>query len=899
MSEEQVSHETGAAPTPRSGLVIERHFSRGGGDAFDEFCWELRRSAITDTSGKVIFEQDDVEVPSTWSQAATNVVASKYFRTFPDGSRETSVRALVKRVVETIAGWGLESGYFKSSRDAEVFREDLKYLILDQRLAFNSPVWFNVGTTPKPQASACFILSVHDSLDALMELAATEAKLFRRGSGTGTNLSAIRSSKETFSGGGTAPGPVEFMRGFDAFAATIKNGGKERRSAKMVILDDAHPDITLFIDSKLHEEKKAQALIAAGYDGDYSGEAYKSVFFQNANHTVRVSDEFMSAVERDEDWQTRAVTTGEVVETIKARDLWRRIASTAHACGDPGLQYSATINAWHTCKASGPINASNPCSEYVFLDDSACNLASLNLLRFRNEDGSFDIRAFRAAVQLAIIAQDILVGWAGYPTPQIEENSHRFRPLGLGYANLGGLLMSLGLPYDSDEGRAYAASVTALMTGHAYATSARIADRATGPFDAFDMNRQSFLATIEKHRSHLASVDESAAPPGLMDAAREAWTDAETVGRRAGFRNAQVTVLAPTGTIGFMMDVDTTGVEPDLALIKYKNLSGGGSMKIVNRTVPTALRWLGYGDSSIEAIVEWIEQHGSVEGAPDMRSEHLAVFDCALRPRHSSRVIEPAGHVRMMAAVQPFLSGAISKTVNLPHEATVEDVEELYMTAWRLGLKAVAIYRDGCKHSQPMGTTEVARTATVRPMPATRNRLPDVRQSVTHHFNIAGHEGYLIVGLYEDGAPGEIFIRMAKEGSTVSGLVDGFATVTSLALQHGVPLDLLCDKFAFTRFEPAGLTTNPEIRTASSVTDYMFRWMQRRFDPLRQVEDPRGKRDTPPAVPVAVSPASATDDQALWEDDIDAPLCSNCGSIMARSGRCHRCMNCGSTSGCS
>ncbi|MEC8023775.1 MAG: vitamin B12-dependent ribonucleotide reductase, partial [Myxococcota bacterium] len=676
-----------------TGLSIERHFSSAGIDPYEQVTWEHRTASIIGEGGAVLFEQRGVEFPSAWSQQATNVVSSKYFRgTLGSSDREFSVRQLISRVVNTVTAWGRADGYFETPGDAETFRDDLAWLLLHQRMSFNSPVWFNVGVEEHPQASACFINSVDDSLDSILGLARTEGMLFKFGSGTGSNLSAIRSSKEGLTGGGEATGPLSFMRGFDAFAGAIRSGGKTRRAAKMVILDADHPDILEFIQSKAKEEKKAHALIDAGYDGSFNGEAYRSIFFQNANHSVRVTDELMRAVEADADWATIGVWDKSLRETVAARHLWREIATAAWECGDPGLQYDTTINHWHTCPTSGRINGSNPCSEYMFLDDSACNLASLNLLSFLDDHNEFDVESFQRAVELTIIAQEILVSRASYPTPKIEKNSHRFRPLGLGFANLGALLMRWALPYDSDEGRAVAAGITALMGGTAYAMSARIAG-AQGAFDGYGDNRVGMLEVIEKHRRHARELEESA----LSSAALAAWERALELGRHHGYRNSQVTVLAPTGTIAFMMDCDTTGVEPDIALVKYKRLSGGGMMRIVNRTVPAALSKLGYGSSQVSDIVDYVEGHDTIEQAPGLKDEHLAVFDCAFKAAGGTRAISPMGHVRMMAAVQPFLSGAISKTVNLPGDATVEDIEEIFLEGWRLGLKALAVYRDGCK----------------------------------------------------------------------------------------------------------------------------------------------------------------------------------------------------------
>ncbi|MDZ7344906.1 MAG: vitamin B12-dependent ribonucleotide reductase, partial [candidate division KSB1 bacterium] len=794
-----------------------------------------------------------------------------------------------------------------------------------QKMSFNSPVWFNCGIEEKPQCSACFINSVEDKMESILELAKIEGMLFKWGSGTGSNLSTLRSSKEKLSSGGTASGPVSFMRGYDAFAGVIKSGGKTRRAAKMVILNADHPDIVDFITCKANEEKKAWALIDAGYDGSFNGEAYGSIFFQNANHSVRVTDAFMQAVVNDGEWQTRAVTTGEVLDTYKARDLLRQIAEAAWVCGDPGMQFDTTTNAWHTCPNSGRINASNPCSEYVFLDDTACNLASLNLMKFRKANGEFDSEAFKHAVHITILAQEIIVDNASYPTPTIAQKSHEFRTLGLGYANLGALLMANGLPYDSDAGRAFAAAITAIMSGQAYKTSALIASK-LGPFPAFQINRQPMLNVIKKHSDHVGQIDRSLISPELFQAAKKVWEDAYALGSEYGYKNAQVTVLAPTGTIGFMMDCDTTGVEPDIALVKYKRLVGGGLMKIVNQTVPEALRTLGYTSAQCQAILAYIDKHDTIEGSPELKPEHLPVFDCAFKPANGSRSIHYMGHVKMMAAVQPFLSGAISTTVNMPHEVTPEDIANTYIEAWRLGLKAIAIYRDGCKRTQPLSTSldrssskqSVSRNqlsilsdqqqAASNKQPATntrpaRRRLPDERHSITHKFSIAGHEGYLTVGMYEDGTPGEIFVVMAKEGSVVSGLMDSFATAISLALQYGVPLQVLVRKFTHTRFEPSGFTTNPQIPIAKSIMDYIFRWLALKFLPEEErsqvlAEAPEEKSNGVVAKP-AVHAGTVELENSIFESQSDSPPCPDCGSVMVRSGSCYKCVNCGGTSGCS
>ncbi len=878
------------------GLSFRRFFTKPGVSPYEELEWDLRLAQITDAQGNVIFEQKDVEVPKDWSMTATNIVASKYLHgKVGTPERETGVRQLVTRVAETIRNWGLSQGYFKTPEDGATFHDELAHILVRQYAAFNSPVWFNVGCDriepnsdarnwhwnpqtqqvefgvtgySKPQCSACFINSVKDSLDSILTLAKTEGMLFKWGSGTGTNLSPLRSSTEGLSGGGTASGPLSFMKGFDAFAGVIKSGGKTRRAAKMVILNVDHPDIVEFIECKQKEEAKAHALVSVGYDGSHpDSDAYSSIFFQNANNSVRVTDDFMYAVIRDTDFSTKAIGDGSVMKTYKAKELMRKIAEATWHCGDPGMQYDTTTNRWHTSKNTARINASNPCSEYMFLDDSACNLASLNLLKFA-PNGTFDVEAYRHAVDVLITAQEILVDNAGYPTESIMRNSHDYRPLGLGYANLGALLMAAGLPYDSDAGRDYAACVTAIMCGEAYLQSSKIAEQCEPLTPATDtvatrlgiteannmpgaacpgwyINREPFLDVIRMHRASVNNINKSNVPSTLYEASKATWDEALAQGEKHGYRNSQVTVLAPTGTIGFMMDCATTGVEPDLALVKFKKLVGGGMIKIVNQTVPTALFKLGYDHDQANAIVSYIDATGTIEGAPHIKDEHLAVFDCSFKPAKGTRSIAYMGHLRMMAAAQPFISGAISKTVNLPENASVEDIMEAYLQAWKLGLKAVAVYRDGCKKSQPLsaaGTKTAQGSAGVSPAPApredenlnappraVRHKLQAERASITHKFKVGDHEGYITVGLYPDGEPGELFITMAKEGSTVSGLMDSFALATSIALQHGVPLKLLCEKFAHTRFEPSGWTSNPDIGFAKSIMDYIFRWLQLRF----------------------------------------------------------------------
>jgi ribonucleoside-diphosphate reductase alpha chain len=994
----QTTVETRAATSPvpsaattkkAPGLTFRRFFTKPGVSPYDEIEWERRLAQITDSQGGVIFEQKDVEVPKDWSVTATNIVASKYLHgTVGTSDRESGVRALVTRVAETIRDWGLSQGYFKTPEDGATFHDELAHILLRQYAAFNSPVWFNVGCDriepnsdaqnwhwnpaagrvefgvtgySTPQCSACFINSVKDSLDSILTLAKTEGMLFKWGSGTGTNLSSLRSSTEGLSGGGTASGPLSFMKGFDAFAGVIKSGGKTRRAAKMVILNVDHPDIVDFIECKSKEEAKAHALIASGYDGSSpDSDAYSSIFFQNANNSVRVTDDFMYAVLRDTDFSTKAVRDGRPMHTFKAKELLYKISDATWRCGDPGMQFDTTTNRWHTSKNTNRINASNPCSEYMFLDDSACNLASLNLLKFA-PNGTFDVEAYRHAVDVLITAQEILVDNAGYPTEMIGKNSHDYRPLGLGYANLGALLMAAGLPYDSDAGRDYAACVTAIMCGEAYLQSSKIAEQCPALVPATDptqkglsetnlgsnvmpggacpgwyINREPFLDVIRMHRASVNNINKNNVPTPLYESSKQAWDEALAHGEKHGYRNSQVTVLAPTGTIGFFMDCDTTGVEPDLALVKYKKLVGGGMIKIVNNTVPTALFKLGYSHDEADKIVSYIDATGTIEGAPHIHDEHLAVFDCSFKPAKGTRSIAYMGHLRMMAAAQPFISGAISKTVNLPENASVEDIMEAYLQAWKLGLKAVAVYRDGCKKSQPLsaagtktamssktdaGVAMVAREEENPngPPRAVRHRLQEERASITHKFKVGDHEGYITVGLYPNQEPGEIFITMAKEGSTVSGLVDSFACAVSIALQHGVPLKLLCEKFAHTRFEPSGWSGNPEIGYAKSIMDYIFRWLQLRFltgqqqmlfDNLRlkpagaspeTIGDLSASASSPTTNDQRPKPGSihAADALAGIVDLGDAPTCSFCGSIMTRNGSCYRCMSCGSTSGCS
>jgi ribonucleoside-diphosphate reductase alpha chain len=926
------SLETQATQPSKTGVLFPRYFTARlapGQTPYDEVRWETRTASIGNDKGSVIFEQRDVEVPADWSQTATNIVASKYFHgKLGSPERETSVAQLVERVVNTIAGWGKKDGYFRSDEDGENFRSELAHLMLTQKACFNSPVWFNVGVKEargygwvydaatdriqklesgqrRPQCSACFIVSVKDSLESILDLAKTEGMLFKWGSGTGSNLSALREEDAILSGGGRASGPLSFMKGFDAFAGVIKSGGKTRRAAKMVILNSDHPDIEKFIWCKAKEEKKAYTLVEAGYDASLDGEAYSSIFFQNANNSVRATDDFMRAAQEDGEWWTRHVFSGQPKDRYKARDLLRQIAEATHQCGDPGMQFDTTVNRWHPCKNTARINASNPCSEYMFLDDSACNLSSLNLMKFVGPDGQFDVEAFRHAVDTLILAQEIIVDNASYPTEKIGGNSHRFRPLGLGFANLGALLMSMGVPYDSEQGRDMAAAITAVMCGQAYLTSSRVAE-AVGPFAGYPENEQPFLEVIRMHRDSVDRVRRVNIPASLHEGARQCWDEAYQSGQRHGYRNAQVTVIAPTGTIGFMMDCDTTGIEPDLALVKFKKLVGGGVIKIVNNTVPQALIKLGYSSAQAEKIVSHIDSTGTIEGAPDLKPEHLAVFDCSFRPQNGARSIHYMGHVRMMAAVQPFISGAISKTINMPEESTVEDIVDAYTESWKLGLKAVAIYRDNSKRVQPMsssGGKAEKKAAAVAPAVApvekivyrpVRRKLPDERRSITHKFSIGGHEGYITVGMYDDGAPGELFITMAKEGSTISGLMDAFATAVSFNLQYGVPLKFLVDKFAHLRFEPSGFTGNPQVPYAKSIMDYIFRWLGAKFlgpeYAVTEVGETSSLRPTEPDPQQQLPFAPVT---------ADAPLCAECGSIMTRNGSCYKCGNCGGTSGCS
>ncbi|MBI2710555.1 MAG: vitamin B12-dependent ribonucleotide reductase [Actinobacteria bacterium] len=972
----------------QTGIGIRRHFTAAGTHPYDQVGWDRRDARITHyRDGSVAFEQLGVEFPTTWSLNATNIVAQKYFRGTPGTpEREQSLKQVVDRVADTITAWGVEGGYFVDDDEAEAFNDELKYLLVTQRAAFNSPVWFNIGVAGVPQqASACFILSVDDSMDSILNWYREEGTIFKGGSGAGVNLSRIRSSQEHLKGGGTASGPVSFMRGADASAGTIKSGGKTRRAAKMVILNVDHPDVEEFVWCKAREERKARVLRDAGFDMDLDGSDSHSIQYQNANNSVRVTDEFMQAVVDDADWHLRAVTSGEVVRTVRARDLMRQISQATWECADPGMQFDTTINRWHTAANTDRINGSNPCSEYMHIDNSACNLASINLLSFLPVGGSFDVEGFRHTVEVIFTAQEILVGRADYPTQAIGDNSRKFRQLGLGYANLGALLMALGLPYDSDEGRAWAAALTALMTGHAYATSARTAAR-MGPFAGFAENEEPMLRVLAMHQAAAAHIDEELVPADLLSAAQQSWDQANELGARFGVRNSQASVLAPTGTIGLMMDCDTTGIEPDLGLVKMKKLVGGGTMSIVNQTVPRALRRLGYDDDQIDAVVAYIDANGSVLGAPHLSAEHVPVFACSM----GDNTIHYTGHVRMMAAVQPFISGAISKTVNMPEDVTVEDVEQLHIDAWQLGVKAIAIYRDNCKVAQPLSAATkesnaadaaaaaaaargpvvapevievekivervVERVVTVKE--PVRQKLARNRVSRTFEFRVADCKGFVTVGEYEDGRPGEIFIRISKQGSTLAGIMDAFAISVSYGLQYGVPLRAYVETLTNTRFEPAGMTDDPELRIASSLVDYIFRRLAVQYLSFEERQElgiltvsertqPTlpGVEETvtetvqgldipadPKSIPSASELAASLDDAAKNSPSLleragvidpapkpakagpanrtnranrakvqhaDAPYCMQCGVQMQRAGSCHACPSCGSTSGCS
>lgn len=913
-------------------LGISRFFTKPEQNVYDLVDWDVRESKITNyKDGSVAFEQQGVEVPSSWSLNATNILAQKYFRgNLGESDREFSLKQVTDRIVDTIAEWGMKDGYFESEEEKQSFSQELKFLLVTQRAAFNSPVWFNIGVKDVPQqASACFILAVEDSMRSILNWYTEEGIIFKGGSGAGVNLSRIRGSKELLAGGGTASGPVSFMRGADASAGTIKSGGKTRRAAKMVILDVDHPDIEEFIWCKAHEEKKARVLAANGFDMDLDGKDIHSVQYQNANNSVRVSDEFMQAVVDDKEWALRSRVDGRPIKTINARDLFRQISTAAWECADPGMQFDTTINKWHTAHATGRINASNPCSEYMHIDNSACNLASINLLKYLNPDDSFDVEAFRHSVGIVFTAQEILVGNADYPTEKIGENSRKFRQLGIGYANLGALLMAQGLPYDSDAGRTLAAGITAVMTGVSYETSARIAQR-MGPFDGYADNKKYMDSVLEMHREAVDSIDESCVPSNILDEARSSFDNAITISKKNGVRNAQASVLAPTGTIGLLMDCDTTGVEPDLGLVKTKKLVGGGTMSIVNQTIPRALGRLGYDPTQIEDIIDYIKVQKSIVGAPHLDSKHLAVFACSM----GDNTIQYMGHVKMMGAVQPFISGAISKTVNMPEDVTIQDVEDLHIEAWKLGIKAIAIYRDNCKVAQPLETTKKDSDASPSDIDQTikdlenrvgmqtivvkkpeRERLPRHRRSLTFAFRVADCEGYVTVGEYQDGRPGEIFMKVSKQGSTLAGIMDAFSISVSLGLQHGVPLATYVNKYTNMRFEPAGITDDPDLRIATSLIDYIFRRLaidylsleertnlgiltsSERTQALLPGMDYAGLPSTEePAAEVSTeqkpAPAKATENR-------DAPYCYQCGNAMQRAGSCYVCSDCGTTSGCS
>ena len=896
---------------PERRLGVRRYFTIPGRDPFDEIEWEIR-DAFIPGKDKPVFEQKGVEFPKFWSQTATNIVAQKYFRgRMSSPERESSVRQMIGRVVDTVVRWGNDGGYFADEEESATFEAELKAILVNQLAAFNSPVWFNVGFEEKPQCSACFILSIDDSMDSILDWIRREGIIFRGGSGSGINLSRLRSSHEQLSKGGHASGPVSFMRGADASAGTIKSGGKTRRAAKMVILDIDHPDVEEFIWCKANEEDKVRVLEAAGYDMSLNSPDWASIQYQNANNSIRVTDSFMEAVERDEDWNLTARTDGAVVATLPARDLLKQAAEAAWRCADPGVQYDTTINKWHTLPNTGRINASNPCSEYMSIDDSACNLASLNLMKFRREDGELDVEAFEHAVDTVFLAQEILVGYSSYPTPEIEKNAKAYRQLGLGYANLGALLMARGLPYDSDEGRSYAAAITALMTGRAYRKSSEIAAR-MGAFAGYQPNAGAMVGVIAQHRAAVGNIENSdIVPTDLLTAARQSWDDALNLGEVSGYRNAQATVLAPTGTISFMMDCDTTGVEPDFSLVKSKKLVGGGEITIVNKTVPMALDKLGYSPDEIDQMVAFIDERNTVVGAPSMKAEHYPVFDCAI----GDRAIHYMGHVKMMGAVQPFISGAISKTVNLPETATVDDVSGLLADAWKLGVKAIAIYRDNCKVAQPLSKKGGAAVAAPPPAPKEeRRRLPDDRTEIGRKFKVGDYEGYIHVGLYDDGTPGDIFVDIAKEGTTLAGLMNSFMIAVSLGLQYGVPLEVYVSKFAHMRFEPSGLTNDADIRVAKSIVDYVFRWMGKRFlDTDKQAElgimSPEvkarlaqahsvleGNGDLAEADDAPASPPGQTALFNSWEDAIE---CAKCGGRMVRTGSCYTCRDCGQNTGCS
>ncbi len=926
-----------ATASPKNGLLglsIERRFSSAGVHPFDQIEWEIRDAVIGNPESPA-FEQRGVEFPKSWSQNATNIVAQKYFRgQLGTPERESSVKQMIGRVAGTISDWGREGGYFASEEDADAFEMELTSILLNQKAAFNSPVWFNVGFEETPQCSACFILSVEDTMESILDWNTKEGKIFRGGSGSGINLSNIRGSMEQLQKGGTASGPVSFMRGADAWAGTIKSGGKTRRAAKMVVLDIDHPDIEHFIWCKADEEKKAGALRDAGFDMSIDGDGFTSIQYQNANNSVRVTDDFMEAVEAGEDWELKARTDGSTTKTLDARELMNQVADAAWRCADPGIQYDTIINRWHTCPESGRINASNPCSEYMHVDDSACNLASLNLMKFRREDGSFDTEDFEHAVDVVFLAQEIVVGFSSYPTEEITENANRFRQLGLGYANLGALLMSDGLPYDSDAGRNVAAAITALMTGRAYRQSALIAAGATGPYEAYERNREPHNGVMRMHRDAAYDVDAAGIKGELLGAAQRSWDEAVELGEEHGYRNAQATVLAPTGTISFLMDCDTTGIEPDFSLVKFKELVGGGSMTIVNKSVPMALDAMGYSEAEIDQINAHIAEKNTIVGAPGLKDEHLEVFDVAV----GERAISHTGHIDMMAATQPFISGAISKTVNLPQTATIEDIADAYTRGWKGGLKALAIYRDGSKTAQALRTdAQDEKEAEVVMAEPVRKRMPRERESITHKFSIAGHEGYITAGKYEDGSVGEIFLTdIGKEGSTMRGLMNAFATAISLGLQYGVPLEDFVRKFSYMRFEPEGITGNPEIPFAKSLPDYIMRWVASRFiedtDTLAELgimtTEVRAKQEaetsqlglgiatdtagpanggnghsTPgkggEGVPAAAALTETPPVRPAKMQGLElGPACEQCGGMMQRTGSCYTCSSCGNNTGC-
>jgi ribonucleoside-diphosphate reductase alpha chain len=916
--EETVDEVVNTVVEDSASVAPRRFFTIAGRDPFDEIEWELRDALIPGRNGPA-FEQRNVEFPKFWSQTATNIVAQKYFRgRMASPERERSVKEMIGRVADTIAAWGRQGGYFATEEEGDAFHAELKAILVNQIASFNSPVWFNVGFEETPQCSACFILSIDDSMESILDWIRREGVIFRGGSGSGLTLSKVRSSKEQLSKGGYASGPVSFMRGADASAGTIKSGGKTRRAAKMVVLDIDHPDVDEFIWCKAKEERKARVLEAAGYDMSLDSPDWASIQYQNANNSVRVTDAFMEAVVEGKQWNLTARTDGTVIESVDARSLMKDIAAAAWECADPGVQYDTTINAWHTSPNTGRINASNPCSEYMHIDDSACNLSSLNLLKFRREDGEFDVEMFEHAVDVMFLAQEIVVGYSSYPTPEIGRNALKFRQLGLGYANLGALLMARGLPYDSDEGRAYAAAITAMMTGRAYRKSAEVAHR-MGPHAGYRENAAAMLGVIAKHRAAVGNIQHTdSIPADMMKSARRAWDEALEIGEAYGFRNAQATVLAPTGTISFMMDCDTTGVEPDFSLVKSKKLVGGGEITIVNKTVPMALNELGYAPNEVSEIVAFIDDRGSVIGAPYLKSEHYPVFDCAI----GERAIHYMGHVKMMGAVQPFISGAISKTVNLPESTSVDEVSQLLIEAWQLGVKAIAIYRDNCKVAQPLSSSNDSSGGQTLQLGAPgaaagvhvpqRRRLPEDRTEVGRKFRVGDYEGYIHVGLYEDGTPGDIFVDIAKDGTTMAGLMNSLMIAVSMGLQYGVPPEVYVSKLSHLRFEPSGLTNDADIRTAKSIVDYIFRWFGKKFLSPDQMEEAgiltpevkarladrySGVGEPLPVIPSA--PAAPPGQTALFNSWEDAVECARCGGRMVRTGSCYTCRDCGTNTGCS